>query len=83
MCTVILEFGPIVIRCLEFEYPLIVYEIIGQFIRCEFAKNALGSDWGSERAEISKFMDVYTNRTLSAVDFVRNGFDHRINESIS
>jgi hypothetical protein len=59
---------------LEAEYPLIVYKIIGQFVRCEFAKSVIGSDWGSEKAEESRFMDVYTNHTLEAIDFVRDGF---------
>ena len=74
MCIAILEFGPTVIRCLEDEYPFITYSVFGQFIRCHFAKNVLGEDWGKEKAEKSRFIDSRTNRTLGSIDFIRDGF---------
>jgi hypothetical protein len=74
ICTTILEFGPVVIRCVQEEYPLIAYKIFGQSVRCEFAKDVLGDDWGEEKAEKSKFVDAFTNRTLGAIDFIRDGF---------
>ena len=74
MCTTILEFGPLAIQCLEKEYPLIAYQIFGQYRRCEFARGIIGKDWGEEKAEKSTFIDAFTNRTLSAKDFIRGGF---------
>jgi hypothetical protein len=74
MCISILEFGPTAIRCLEDEYPIVAYTIFGQFIRCQFAKDFLGEDWGKEKAEKSIFIDSSTNRTLGGIDFIRDGF---------
>lgn len=74
MCVSILEFGPTAIRCLEDEYPFITYTIFGQFIRCQYAKEVLGEDWGKEKAEKSIFIDGRTNRTLGGIDFIRDGF---------
>jgi hypothetical protein len=73
VCTTILEFGPVLIRCLEDEYPFIAYTIFGQLMRCKFARDVLGKNWGKEKAENSKFVDG-SNRTVSAIDFIRNGF---------
>ena len=74
MCIAILEFGPTAIRCLEDDYPFIAHSIFGQFIRCQFARYVLGEDWGTEKAEKSKFVDSRTNRTLGGIDFIRDGF---------
>lgn len=74
MCITILEFGSTVIRCLEDEYPLIADGVFGQFVRCHFARDVLGEDWGKEKAEKSRFIDTLTNRTLGGIDFIRDGF---------
>ena len=74
MCTTIFEFGATAIRCLEKEYPLIAYRVFGQFVRCNFARDMLGEEWGAEKAELSVFTDTRTNRSLGAIEFVREGF---------
>lgn len=81
MCTTILEFGTTAIRCLEDKYPFVAHRIFGQFVRCHFAKNVFGDDWGKEKAEKSRFIDAITNRTLEGIDFIRNGFLALSNET--
>lgn len=78
ICTTILEFGPVIIQCLKQEYPLMAYRIFGQFVRCEVTKELLDSVWGSEKAEKSEFTDGYSNQTLNAIDFIRDGFGSEI-----
>jgi len=74
MCTAIFEFGATAIQCFEKDYPLIAYRVFGQFVRCNFARDMLGEEWGGEKAEMSVFTDTRTNRSLSAIEFVREGF---------
>ena len=54
------------------------YRIFGQFVRCEVTKELLDSVWGSEKAEKSEFTDGYSNQTLNAIDFIRDGFGSEI-----
>jgi len=77
------EFGPTVIRCSEKDYPVMAFRIYGQLLRCEFAKKKLGSEWGGERGEKSKFVDTYTNQSLNAIEFIRDGFQHVRNDTCS
>ena len=74
MCTTIFEFGITVIQCLQNEYPLIAFRVFGQYVRCAFAKDMLGEEWGGEKAEKSVFVDTRTNQSLGAIEFIRDGF---------
>ena len=53
---------------------MIAYGVFGQFVRCNFAREMLGQEWGSEKAEKSVFIDTKANRSLGAVEFIRDGF---------
>jgi len=74
MCTTIFEFGATAIRCLEKEYPLIAYRVFGQLVRCNFARDMLGQEWGAETAEKTMFTDTGTNRSIGAIEFIQEGF---------
>jgi hypothetical protein len=75
MCTIIFEFGPTTIKCLELIWPLFAYGAYGQLLRCQYARDILGEDWGSQKAEKSRFFDGRTNKTLDGVDFIQEGFE--------
>jgi len=74
MCGIIVKWGPMTIVCIKDQFPEIAYQFFGQLVRCEFAMVILGSDWGTEKAEESIFIDAYTNRTARAADFITEGF---------
>lgn len=74
MCSAIEEFGPTVIGCVGGEHPVLAYHIVGQIVRCEFARKKLGDGWGTEKAEKTRFFDIDTNRSLDATEFIRDGF---------
>jgi hypothetical protein len=74
MCTILFEFGPKTIQCIEPIWPLFAYGCHGQLLRCHYAKGVLGDDWGTSKAEKSKFFDGRTNMTLDAIDFIQEGF---------
>jgi len=74
MCTTIFEFGATVIRCLEKEYPLITYRVFGQLVRCNFAREMVGEEWGAEIGEKTVFTDTRTNRSVGAIEFIQEGF---------
>jgi hypothetical protein len=74
MCTTIFEFGATAIRCLEKEYALIAYRVFGQMVRCNFAREMLGEEWGAEIAEKTVFTDTRTNRSVGAIEFIQEGF---------
>ena len=74
MCAVIEEFGPTVIECVGGEHPFLAYHVVGQIVRCEFARKKLGDGWGTEKAEKTKFIDIDTNKSSDAIEFIRDGF---------
>jgi hypothetical protein len=74
MCNIIVKWGPMTIVCIKDQFPEIAYQFFGQLVRCEFAMEILGNDWGTEKAEESIFIDAYTNRTARAADFITEGF---------
>jgi len=74
MCKIILEFGLLTVKCLQPIDISAASVAYGQFCRCQFAKKALGGDWGKATAEESIFINGYTDETLDAADFIRNGF---------
>jgi hypothetical protein len=73
MCNIIVKWGPMTIVCIKDQFPEIAYQFFGQLVRCEFAMEILGNDWGTEKAEESIFIDAYTNRTARAADFITEG----------
>lgn len=74
MCSSITEFGSTAIICLAEDFPEVALTAMGQYVRCCYAKKALGEEWGTEKGEETVFMDAPTNASMSAVDFIRDGF---------
>jgi hypothetical protein len=74
MCEVLFAFGPTVIVCVRQQFPVVAFTVFGQMVRCGLAKELLGLQWGSEKAEETVFIDRITNKTLNATDFILDGF---------
>jgi hypothetical protein len=74
MCSSITEFGSTAIVCLAKDFPEVALTAMGQYVRCCYAKKALGKEWGTEKGEETVFMNAPTDASMSAVDFIRDGF---------
>jgi len=82
MCTTILEFGPTVIGCLDDDFGLMKYKLLGQIMRCRFAIKVLGDEWGTEQGEKKNFVDNRANHSLTGIEFIRDGFVSFGNETV-